>query len=148
MAIDPKKLKSYMAEREDEADFEDADEEMEGEEGEAEEGEEGEAEEVEEQSSMEALGGAMFTYSEEIEQAAADISEGLTHDDQPSADTVEMLKEQYGQMPAPLKDAIKEHGKGMEYEHVLEIAEELEAADHIGDPEQFAGWVYWAAKNV
>lgn len=146
MAIDPKKLKSYMAEREDEADFEDADEEMEGEE--AEEGEEGEAEEAEEQSSMEALGGVLFTYSEEIEQAAADISESLTHDDQPSADTVEMMKEQYGQMPAPLKDAIKEHGKGMEYEHVLEIAEELEAADHISDPEQFAGWVYWVAKNV
>ena len=156
MAVDPKKLKSYMAQSEDDRESEYEDEEAEGPEAEA-EAEEGEEEEASEEG--EELGeddedyadfvSDLYTHAEAIEEAATDLDGyELTHDAQPPAEVVEKMKAQLAEMPEAVAQGIEAHLIGEEYEHVIELAEELADAERISDPEQVGGWLYWIAKNV
>jgi hypothetical protein len=148
MAMDPKKLKSYMAEKADEDELDEAPEEEE-EEHEEEEYEEEESEEDEDyERELEDFYGDLEAAASEVEEAAVGIEEALSHDAQPSPETVEQMKAQLAEMPESVVSGIKAYLVGLPYEEVMELAEELAEEGAIGDAEQVAGWLYWAAKNV
>lgn len=91
---------------------------------------------------------AVYEAASDIEAAAQDVGEDLTHDDQPSEGAVAKMKEQIAAMPAPIQDGIEDFLKGMEWEQVHGLAEDMEEAGLIDDVDQVCGWLYWAAKNV
>lgn len=91
---------------------------------------------------------AVYGAASDIEAAAQDVGEDLTHDDQPSEAGVSKMKEQIAAMPAPIQDGIEDFLKGMEWEDVHSLAEGMEDAGLISDAAQVCGWLYWAAKNV
>lgn len=149
MAVDPKKLKSYMAQSEDdrEAEYEDEDERPEMEE--MDEGEGGESAEGADDEDYADFVSDLYTHAEAIEEAAHDLDGyELTHDAQPPAEVVEKMKAQLSEMPEAVAQGIEAHIVGEEYEDVIELAEELADAERISDPEQVGGWLYWIAKNV
>jgi len=156
MPMDPKKLKSYMAAKQDDEELEGEEpegEELEGEEPEGEEPEDEEAEfgddmEVVDEEGFNEFMGELFTHIDDVAEAASDVAEQLTHDSQPSEETVEQMKSQLEPMPQEIKDGIADYIKGMEWEDVMKIAQQFAEADHIDDPEQVCGWLYWLAKNV
>lgn len=147
MAMDPNKLKSFVSGAAPEMDEEYEDKEpMEGEE--EEESEFGDDMEVVDEEGFNTFMGELFTHIDDVASAAAEIAEPLTHDSQPSADTVEQMQAQLEPMPQEIKDGIADYIKGMEWEDVMALCEQLAEADHIDDPEQVCGWLYWIAKNV
>lgn len=151
MAMDAGKLKAYMESKDEGIKLDD--EALEGEE--LEEGAEGEEhdedddmEVVDEEGFAEFLS-ELFDAREALNVAAGEIAAELVHEEQPDADTVEQMKEQLAEMPAPIQEGIADFVKGMEYEHVVELAEKIDGDEGMLDnPKQVAGWLYWAAKNV
>jgi len=162
MAMDPKKLKAYVSkgqpEQYDEEDESPEHEELEHEELESEEHEAAESPEEEaaehaddgehDEAEFEDFIGDVYTHAEELEEAASLIDEALTHDTQPSPESVERMKSQLAEMPDVVQQGIADFLVGMPYEEVVELAESLAERERITDAEQVAGWLYWAAKNV
>lgn len=146
MAINAKALKAYAGNVEDEAGYDM--EEMPEEEVESEELEADEAEGDEDVAGLEEFVQTVYLYADDISAAANDIAEELNHDDQPSDDSEEQMLSQLEAMPVEVKDAVANYCKGMEYEDVLALATQLSDSEVIDNPEQFAGWLYWCAKNV
>lgn len=158
MAVNPQKLKSYMAaqaasdyERDDEDEVEGADEEegdhhYESPSEEAEQTEEEEAEEGEsaEQQAFEDFIGEVYTYAEEIMAAASDVGEIGAEALAPQ--TKQAIKAALAEMPDEVIDGFKSHGKRMTIEDAGELAEELAEEGKVEDPELFAAFVYWAGK--
>jgi hypothetical protein len=143
MAVNLKALKAYAGG--DDAEMEDF---IETPEEEAAETEEHEAEESEDVEALEHFVQTVFMYADDISAAANDIAEELNHDDQPSDEAEEQMLAQLGAMPEEVQSAVKDYCKGMEYEDVLALATQLSDAEHLDNPEQVAGWLYWCAKNV
>lgn len=148
MAMDPGKLKAYMAGAAPMSEEYESEEMEPMEEGESEESELGDEMEVTDEEGFNDFLGNLYLHIDEIDEAAAQIAEPLTHDDQPSPETVEQMKEQLEPMPQEVKDGISEYLKGMEWEDVMALAQQFADADHIENPEQVCGWLYWIAKNV
>ena len=147
MAMDAGKLKAYMESKDEGIKLDD--ESLEGDELELDEDDsEDEIEVVDEEGFAEFLS-ELFDVRDALNVAAGEIAAELVHEEQPDADTVEQMKEQLGEMPAPIQEGIADFIKGMEYEHVVELAEKLDGDEGlIDDPKQVAGWLYWIAKNV
>jgi hypothetical protein len=152
--MEPGKLKAYMDSKGGESvELDDAalegesitdDEAFEGEE--SEEGDEVEV--VDEEGFAEFLD-ALFEVREALSVAAGEVAAELVHESQPDGETVEQMKEQLAEMPAKIQEGVADFVKGMEYEDVVEMVEEMSGdEDLVEDPMQVAGWLYWVAKNV
>jgi hypothetical protein len=164
-AVNPKKLKAYMAAQaasayqhdEDEEDlaegegYEGADEEegdhhYESPAEEAEQTEEEEAAEGEspEQQAFEDFIGELFTYAEEISSAASEV--GSLGAEALAPEVKAKIKSALSEMPDEVADGFKAHGKSMTLEDAEELAEDLAEEGKVEDAETFAMFVYWAGK--
>lgn len=154
MAMDPKKLKSYMALEQEEAHEDEEHEAAESPEFEAAEhaGEEEEHDEDElekgDEEAYEDFVGDLFTHAAALDEAAGAIDMALSHDSMPDADTVEQMAAQLEEMPESVRKGIGEHLVGIPFAEVAELAESLAEEDRISDAAQVAGWLYWAAKTM
>lgn len=150
MAMDAGKLKAYMESKDEGIKLDDAaleGEELEGAEGE--EHDEGDDIEVVDEEGFAEFMSALFDAREALNVAAGEIAAELVHEAQPDADTVEQMKEQLAEMPAPIQEGVADFVKGMEYEDVVELAEKVDSDEgYLDNPTQVAGWLYWIAKNV
>lgn len=144
--MDPKKLKAYANPVHDD-EHEELHEDEAHEAAESEEYEELEHEH-DEDPGFEDFMGDLFTHAEDLEEAAADISEELSHDVQPSPETVEQMQDQLAGMPDGIKQGIAEYLVGMPFEDVLALVEDLAAEERVASTDQVAGWLYWIAKNA
>jgi hypothetical protein len=124
-------------------------------EDEVDESEAGEADEHEAEDELEVMDeegfsdfvDAIYEAASDLEAAAQDVGEDLTHDNEPSAEATSKIKEQLASMPAPIVEGIADFLKGMAWENVCGIAEGMEEAGLIDDTDQVCGWLYWAAKQ-
>ena len=158
MAVNPQKLKSYMAaqaasdyERDDEDEVEGADEEegehhYESPSEEAEQTEEEEAAEGEspEQQAFEDFIGVVYENADEV-VAAADMAGDLGAEALAPAAKAS-LKAALGKLPKEVAEGFKAHGKSMTLEDAHELAEGLSEEGMVEDPESFAMFCYWAGK--
>lgn len=165
-AVNPKKLKAYMAaqaasayQRDDEdeedlaegeghegADEEEGDHHYESPAEEAEQTEEEEAAEGEspEQQAFEDFIGELFTYAEEISSAASEV--GSLGAEALAPEAKAKIKSALSEMPDEVADGFKKHGKSMTLEDAEELAEDLAEEGKVEDAETFAMFVYWAGK--
>lgn len=172
MAISPKKLKSYMAAQKAESKFgahHDEEEALEHEgetpeemaeheaaetpaeeeaehEGEGYDAEDAEDEEEEEVGGYEDFVSELYGNADALEQAAEKLGVKLGHEDAPVPQVLAKIKQALQSMPAEIRDGVKQHLKGMAFDEVIALADELADEGQIEDAERVGAWLYWAGK--
>lgn len=142
MAISPKALGSYMA---DKADDEMDDVELEAVEGE--ESEEHEAEESPEHEALEEFLEMLMEHGDAIESAAHAV-ELFTGEGELDEDTREQIEAALADMPEELKAGFKTYLAGLSIDELHELIEKLEESGAISNDAVVVPWLYHAARLV
>lgn len=160
MAIDPKKMEAWLNQSAKGAPEEDAggegmpDEEPMEPTGEEPEDEEESPEEDEAEGELEEKYPTLYPlleeYGEMIESTCDTLDPELLKSESSDWDdeNQELLEQAVDTLPMALHKALKKDAKKLKWDDAQEIAEALEAGDHIQDAECVGGFLYWAAQTV